>query len=432
MSPIVVGVIGLAVFFLLLFAGVPIAFCLAGVGFGGLVWLLGWDQAVSFASTAPFNVASSYDISCLPLFILMASVCFVSGIGKDLYALCAKWLGGLPGGLAIATIGACAIFSAISASGIATALTIGLVALPEMKRYDYGAGLVSGSICAGGTLGPLIPPSSLLIYYGMLTQTSIGQLFIAGVIPGILLAVSYAVAIYIVCKRNPAVGPKAPKVGLKQKVAALKTCGDTLLLIVVVLGGLIFGLFTPTEAGAMGALGAIVIAIARRRLGWRSFVQAICETMRFAGFLYLVLMSVELFMPFTTVSGMSAALFDLITELNMAPILVMLIIIAMYLVLGTVMEETSMIFVTLPIIFPIVDKLGFDLIWFGVIVVLVMGTATISPPVGINMFVIAGMDPDVSMGTIYKGTIPFLAANVVVILLILFVPQIVSFLPSIM
>jgi C4-dicarboxylate transporter, DctM subunit len=432
MSPIAIGLIGIALFFVLLGLGVPIFICLAAIGFFGLFYFIGWSPAVASISFSPFEIASSYDYSCLPLFILMATICFKSGLGKDLYALAAAWMGALRGGLAMATIGACAIFAAISASGVATTATIGMVAMPEMKRYKYAGSLISGSVVAGGTLGPLIPPSGLFIYYGILTKTSIGDLFIAGIVPGIILTIIFIIAIYIVCKMNPRLGPEGPKTNFWQKMRAFGSCAEVILLIVLVLGGLVIGLFTPTEAGAVGAFGAIVFSLIRKRLTRQKFKEALLDTIKTTGMIYAILIAVNIFTPFTAMSQVSSSIVNVITELALPPMVVMIIIILVYLILGTFMEEGAMMFITVPILFPVIANLGFDLVWFGVMVVILMSTATISPPTGIGMFVVAGIDRDIPMSDIYRGTIPFLICNVVLIVLLLAFPSIALYLPNLM
>jgi C4-dicarboxylate transporter, DctM subunit len=432
MSPIVVGLIGIAVFFVLLGLGVPIFICLAATGFFGLLYFIGWGPAVASISFSPFEIAGSYDYSCLPLFILMATICFKSGLGKDLYALAAAWMGQLRGGLAMATIGASALFAAISASGVATTATIGMVAIPEMKKYKYDGGLITGSVVSGGTLGPLIPPSGLFIYYGILTRTSIGDLFIAGILPGIILSIIFIIAIYIVCKIKPQYGPAGPQTNFKQKMMAFSGCGEIILLVILVLGGLVIGLFTPTEAGAVGAFGAIVFSLIRRRLNWQKFKEALLDTIKTTGMIYAILISVNIFTPFTALSQVSSSIVTLITEMALPPMVVMIIIVLVYLILGTFMEEGAMMFITVPILFPVIASLGFDLVWFGVMVVVLMSTATISPPTGIGMFVVAGIDGETPMSTIYRGTIPFLICNVVLIALLLAFPGIATWLPNMM
>jgi len=431
MSPIAVGLVGFVVLFALLLVGLPVGVGLALVGFAGLWYLISPAAAMVKLATVPFDTVCNFNFSALPLFIFMAQVGFTSGLSKDLYALAAKWLGRLPGGIAMATVGGCAGFAAISASSVATAVTMGTVALPEMKRYKYDPALATGSVTAGGALGILIPPSGVFLLYGILTETSIGKLFIAGVIPGVILAAFYMITIYILCKLNPALGPRGPSYTLKEKIMAFGGVGEVLGLIALVLGGLLLGWFTATEAGAVGAFGAIALSMIRKRLDWEKFKHAVIETLKTTGMIYAILIGAFIFTPFIAASQIPMWLSAFITGLGVSPMVIMLIIIATYIILGTAMEENTMLFTTLPLFFPLILSLGFDPIWFGVIVVRMMMIAMISPPVGINLFVIQGISKE-PMTTIFKGVIPFLIADVFHVILLLFVPQIATFLPSFM
>ncbi len=432
MGPIEVGLISFVALFVLLGFGVPIGITMGLVGIAGYWYLVSFNSAIAIAAINPFDTAASYDLSTLPLFILMAQVCFASGLGTDLYNLAGKWLGRRPGGLAMATVGASAGFGAVSASSVATAATIGLVAIPEMKKHKYSDALITGSVVSGGTLGVLIPPSSLFIYYGILTETSITKLFLAGIIPGILLALFYMFSISLVCWRFPQLGPQGPRTSLKEKIAAFAGCVEVIGLIALVLGGLIIGWFTPTEAGAVGATGAILLATARGRLSWQAFTKALVDTMKTTGMIYAILIGVMIFTPFMAITNLPLWLSGFITSLGISPIAVMVVIVLIYLFLGVVMDEIAMLFITTPIIFPLVAGLGFDSIWFGVLLVVLMMTATISPPLGINMYVIAGIAKDVPMSTIYRGSVLFMIPNMVLIVLLLAFPTIALLLPNLL
>lgn len=432
MSPVTVGLISFIVIFALLAVGLPIAFTMGLVGFAGFWYLTNVNAAIIKAAVISFETLSNYDLSCIPLFILMANVCFVSGLGKSIYTLADAWLGRLPGGLAVATIGGCAGFSAVSASSVATALTMGLVAIPEMKKQNYAPGLITGSIVAGGTLGPLIPPSGMFIYYGILTETSISKLFVAGVIPGLLLGILYILTVYILCVRNPKLGPRGNSTNFKQKILAFKDCIEVIGLILVIMGGLVVGWFTPTEAGSVGAFGAIVFSLLRKRLTWDTTKKAIFDTVSTTGMIYAMLIGVMIYVPFMDVSLVPIWLSNAIQTLGVSPFFVMVLVIILYIVLGIFMDEAAMMFITVPILSPMVFGLGFDPIWFGVMVVVLMMMATISPPLGMNMFVIASIAKDIPMTTIYKGVLPFMAANFVLIVILLFVPAIALFLPNLM
>jgi tripartite ATP-independent transporter DctM subunit len=422
----------LVILFALLFIGIPVGVSLGLVAIAGLWVLLGSSATFLKMAITPFRMVESYDLSVLPLFLLMADVCAATGVSRDLYNLAAKWVGRLPGGIAMASIGACAIFAAISSSAVACAATIGSIAIPEMRRFNYDDSLATGTVAAGGTIGILIPPSFMFVLYGILTETSIGKLFMAGFIPGVLQAIFYFIAIYIVCKRNPSIGPRGLATTFKEKIMAFGSCGEVIGLILLVLVGITVGWFTPTEAGSIGAGGAILITLIRRRLTWKNFIQACMSSMKTTGMVFLILVGAYLFTYFITVTNIPTALSNMIIGLGVSPMAVIWIIIGTYIFLGTAMEEASMMLLTIPIFTPIIMNLGFDKIWFGVLIVRMMQVAMISPPVGITLFVIKGIAKDVPMGTIYKGVIPFILADVIHVTLVVFIPGLSMFLPSLM
>ncbi len=431
MSPIIVGVLGFVVLFALFALGLPIGFGMALVGFAGFSYLVSEGAAIAKMGFVPFNAVASYDTAVLPLFILMAQITFVSGLSGDLYNLAAKWLGRRPGGLAMATAGACAGFAAVSASSLATAATMGLVALPEMKKYKYDPALATGCVAAGGTMGVLIPPSAGLILYGILTEQSIGKLFMAGVIPGILEALFYIGTIYILCRLKPELGPRGPRSTFREKVAALGNCGEIIALVILILGGLFIGWFTPTEAGAVGAFGAIVFSMFRGRLDWGKFRRACFETARMTGMIYLILIGALIFNYFLAVTTIPSWLAGVIEGLPLPPLAIIVLVLIVYIFLGCFVDTLAMILLTIPIFYPLVMGLGFHPIWFGVILVRMSEIALITPPIGMNVYIIAGVAQDVPMETIFKGIFPFLIADTVHVALLLFVPSIVLFLPSI-
>ncbi len=426
----VVGVIGIGAVLILAAAGMPVAFAMALVGFAGFSYLVGVQGALAKLSVVPFMTASSYDYSVIPLFMLMAFVLFEAGFSRNLYNVTYKWLAALPGGIAIATIGACAIFAAVSASSMATAATMGLVAIPEMKRLNYDSKLATGCVAAGGTMGILIPPSGILILYGILTEQSIGKLFMAGMIPGVLEAIFYIATIYIMCRLRPERGPRGPKTSFMEKVASLKECAEVVALIGLALGGLFVGWFTPSEAGAVAAFGAIVLALLRRRLNWTKFWSACIETLKTTGMIYAMLIGAFLFNFLMAASDIPTKLADYVGTLPVPPMVILLVIFLTYLVLGCFLDALAMVILTLPIFFPLILNLGFNPIWFGIIIVRVMEIALITPPVGLNVFVIAGVAKDVPMSTIFKGIVPFLIADLCHVMLLLFVPQVALFLPN--
>jgi C4-dicarboxylate transporter, DctM subunit len=429
MNPIIIGVIGLAIFFLLMGLRMQIGFVMALVAAGGLWYVISGSAALSKLALTPFQVGSSYDLASLPLFLLMANVVFSTGLASDLYRLVAKWLGRLPGGLAIATVGGCAGFAAISSSSLATALSMGLVALPEMKKYNYDAGLATGCICAGGTLGILIPPSGVLIMYGIITQTSIGRLFMAGLIPGLLAAFMYMMVIFILCRIKPGLGPKGPASTFKEKILAFGSCGEIIALVLLVLGGLMVGWFTPAEAGAIGAFGAIVFCLIRKRLSWQKLGTAIVETVKITGMFYGIMMGAVLLQYFMAITTIPNVLGNWVATLNFPPIGIMIVIILMYIILGCFLEASAMILLTIPIFSPLVLNLGFDLVWFGIIIVRMVEIALLTPPVGMIVFNISQISKT-PITKVFRGVAPFLLSDFVHVSLLLVFPAIVLWFPN--
>lgn len=432
MTSLTVGFIGIGVLFILLFSRMPIGFVMALVGFGGFAYLTGFDAALGILRIVPYRTFSDYGLSVIPLFILMGSFCFYAGLSKDLYDTVHKWIGQLRGGLAMATVGACAGFAAISGSSLATAATMGTVALPEMKRYKYDDRLATGAVAAGGTIGILIPPSIGLILYGVITEQSIGKLFLAGFIPGVLEAVFYMVTIYILCKRNPLMGPPGPGTSLMQKITSLKDTWIVLALFVLVIGGIYMGVFSPTEAAGVGAFGAFLFGLARRKLGWQAFKGSLAETGKTTAMVFIILLGAIILGYFLAVSRLPFELATIIGDLTVNRYVILGIILVFYILLGAVMDSLAMMLLTVPIFFPLVMALGFDPIWFGIIIVRTMEIGLITPPVGLNVYVIKGVAKDVPMQTIFRGIIPFLMADIAHVALLVAVPQISLFLPGFM
>ena len=432
LSPIIIGLIGIAIFFALLAMGMPVGFCMALVGFAGFAYLVSLDSAFTKLGVVPYRTIASYNFAVIPLFMFMAHIVFVTGLGKDLYNLVFKWLGSLPGGLAIATVAACALFAAVSASSIATAVTLGLVALPEMKKYGYDDRLATGSVAAGGTMGVLIPPSAGLILYGIIAEQSIGRLFMAGIIPGALEATFYIAVILILCRLNPKLGPPGPRTTFKEKIAAFGKVGEIVALIILVLGGLFLGWFTPTEAGAVGAFGAIVFSLVRGRLNWQRFKEACINTAQSAGMVYALIIGAFFLNYFMAVSTIPAELARVASGLPFPPLGIMVAVCLVYIILGCFIDAMAMLLLTVPVFLPLVLGLGFDPIWFGIIVVRMTEIAAITPPVGINVYAISGVARDVPIGTIFRGVTPFVIADIFHVCLLLFVPSVVLWLPALM
>ena len=431
LDPITIGIIGFILLFILLAIRLPLGISMFLIGFAGL-WIIlqNGTAAVAKIGLIPFETIASWDLAVLPLFLFMAHIIFSAGLSKDLYNVAAKWMGHQRGGVAIATVGGCAGFAAISASSLATAVTMGLVAIPEMKRLKYDPALATGCVAAGGTIGQLIPPSAGLITYGIITQTSIGKLFAGGMIPGILEALFYMATIYILCTLRPHYGPPGPRFSFKEKVYSLHTCFEIILLIIVVLGGIIVGYFTATEAGAVGAFFAILFCLIRRRLTWGKFKHAVIETLKTTGMLYGILIGAFLFKYFMAVTTIPVTLADFVGGLPLPPLVIMVFIMLVYVFLGCVMDALAMILLTIPIFFPLALSLGFSELWFGIIVVRMTEIGLITPPIGMNCYAIAGIAQDVPITTIFRGIVPFLIADACHVALLLFVPQVVLFLPN--
>lgn len=434
MSPFLFGVIGFFLLFTLLALGVPIGVGMALIGFLGFGYLISYSAAFLKLAVVPFDTISDYNLAVLPLFVLMAHVIFVSGMGRDLFNLASKWLGHKKGGVAMAAVAGSGIFAAVSASSIATATTMGLVAIPEMQRLKYNPALATGAVAAGGTMGVLIPPSGALIIFGILTETSIGKLFAAGIIPGILEAMFYIAVIAILCWWKPHYGPPAEKSLFSEKIKALGSCGELVVLIVFVLAGLIIGWFTPTEAGAAGAFGAIVITAVRGRLKLDGLERAILETLKTTGMIYGILIGALIFNFFVAATTIPYVLIDYIGALPFPPMVILLAMLVFYFFMGCFLDVVAMTILTIPVFFPLVIHLGFDGIWFGIIFVRMAEIAMITPPIGINTFVIAGVarDMGIKMETVWKGIIPFVAADLVHITLLVLFPSISLFLVRLM
>lgn len=430
MSPETVGIYGFLILFVLMAAGLPIGVSMGIIGFSGLLLILPAQAALAKMAIAPYDLVSSYTFATLPMFLLMGHVLLATGQGGTLFTVAKKWFGRVPGGLAMATVAGCAAFGAVCASSIATAVTLGLVAIPEMKKAKYDGGFANGTVAAGGTIGSLIPPSGFMIIYGILTENSIAKLFVGGIIPGIIVSISYIIMIGIRCLIKPEIGPPGEKVSIKEKLKSLQDIWEIIALGAVSIGGLLIGVFTSTEAGAVGAFGAFLSAIARRKLTWAKTKEAVLETMKTAGMIYAVLIGATLFNYFMAASNLPEHLFNWITSFNLTPMGVMTFLVIIYIIMGALMDETSTQLLTIPIFYPLILKLGFDPIWFGVLQARLLQIGMIAPPVGINVFVIAGLDKTVPMTTVYKGVIPFLFMDMITLAVFMIWPQTILWLPS--
>jgi C4-dicarboxylate transporter, DctM subunit len=430
MSPVIVGIVGIGLLIILFLLRMPVAFAMGFVGLVGFAYLAGPGPALSILSQDIFEQFSSYPLTVIPMFILMGTFAFASGISKRLYETTYAWVGQYRGGLTMATVFACAGFGAICGSSTATAATMGKIALPEMKKYHYGDALASGTVAAAGTLGILIPPSTILIVYGILTEESIGKLFIAGVLPGLLLSLFFAATVLVLCARNPSIGPPGTPTTWRVKLRATTGIIETFILFLLAIGGLFLGWFSPTQAGAIGAGGTLVIGMVRRQLTWRSFLDASQDGLRTACMVIFIITGAVIFGHFMAVTTIPFELAQWLSGLPVSRTWIILIVIFIYFVGGFFMDSMALIVVTIPIFFPIVLELGFDPIWFGVIIVLGAEMGVITPPVGVNVFVIKGIAPDIQLETIFKGIFPFLIALTVVTAILILFPQIATFLPS--
>lgn len=430
MEPLTVGYLGLGVLVILLFSSMPVGLAMGLAGFLGSISIVGIMSALGNLGQVPFDTAFSYTLSVAPLFVLMGEFSFTTGLSKNLYDVAYQWLGRLPGGLAMATIGASAMFAAITGSSTASAATMGSVALPEMKRYKYDISLATGTVAAGGTLGILIPPSVILLIYGILTDQNIAKLFIAGIIPGIILTTLFMLTIYIQVKRNPHLAGAGIKSTFKEALLKSRSIVWVLVLFLLVIGGMYLGVFTPTEAGGIGAFGALVIGASRRQLNRHNFVASLLATCRVAGMIFTILIGAMIFGQFMAVARLPATLADFVNGLGLSPYLVLTCIFLVYLFLGCIMDGMAMLILTVPIFFPLIVAAGFDPIWFGIIMVLVIEMSMLTPPVGINVYVICGLVPEVPMSTIFRGVLPFLVAMLICFVIVAAFPAIATFLPG--
>lgn len=429
MSPEVQGALGCLVLVLLLMGSMPVAFAMALVGGLGVWSLSGYHAAMFTLSSELFSNFENGSLTVIPLFILMGQVAFHSGISGRLFEAAYRWLGPLPGGLAMATVGACTGFGAICGSGPATAATMAAVALPEMRRRGYSMELASGAVAAGGSLGMMIPPSVVFIVYGIMTEQSPGDLFIAGVLPGLMLAVLFCLTIYWTCVRHPRQGPPSAPFTWGEKFRALLGVGETLALFVLVIGGMFGGLFTPVEAAAVGAAGSIVLALLRRQLTMKAFRRSLLETVRTSCMVMMIVAGAMIFGRFLTATNLPMQLAEALAALPLPGFLVIAGIILFYLVAGCFVDALALILLTVSVFFPAVMALGYDPIWFGVIIVVVTQMGVISPPVGVNVYVVAGIERDIPLQTVFKGAMPFLGALVVGSVLLILFPEICLYLP---
>lgn len=430
MTPETIGILGIAVLLLMLAARVPVAVAMFLVGLGGIAILRNPSVALSYLASESFSLASSADLLVIPLFILMGNVASEAGMSRRLYDAAYAWIGHWRGGLASATVVGSGGFAALSGSSVASALTIGKVSLGEMKRFGYAPRLATGAVAAGGTLGILIPPSTGFILYAILTQQSIGRLFLGGVLPGLLLMALFMGTILLLTSLNPALGPKGPVTPWAGRLRAMLGALPMFGLVVAVIGGIYGGLFSPTEAAAIGAGLAVVYGLASRNLGLRGLGRALTDSVSTTAVVMLILIAAHVFGPFLALSHLTTMIGNALTALPFGPHGILLVILACYLVLGCFMEGFAMLVLTMPIFFPVITALGFDPIWFGVVVVVMLEMGLITPPLGMNVFIVKSVAAEVELSEIFRGVAPFLLAMIVLVGLLILFPGIALVLPN--
>lgn len=414
----------------------PVAYVMTLVGVGGFAMLTSMKGGLNLLSRSFYDTFSSYSLSTIPLFILMGQLAFNSGISRKLYSTAYHFLGHIQGGLAMATVAACTAFGSVCGSSPATAATMATVGIPEMKRYGYSNTLAAGSVASGGGLGMIMPPSVVLIVYGVLTEQSIGALFMAGIIPSIVLTILFIAAIGIMCSRDPELGPKGENFPLAAKMRSLLGLMDTIAVFGLVIGGMFFGFFTPNESAAVGVLGILALGIIKRQLSWQAFINSLYETLRTSCMVLFLVAGAVVFGKFLAVTRIPFNVAAWTASFDLHPLIIMSMILFIYFIGGCFMDALALIMLTIPVFYPVVTTLGFDPIWFGVIIVLVTQIGVITPPVGINVYVVYGMAqkiaPDITLEDIFKGTMPFLLAIIIGIILFAIFPQLILFLPEAM
>ena len=423
------AMLGFGGMFLLMLLRVPIAFSMALVGLVGLGLMRSWEASFSSTASEVLDVAK-YTLSVVPLFVLMGNFVTRAGMSRELYEAAYAFLGHRRAGLSMSTILACAGFGAICGSSIATTATMARVSMPEMRRFNYEPSFAAGSICAGGTLGILIPPSVILVIYGIMTEQSIGALFAAGIVPGLIATLFYVLAALLIAARHPHYGPPGERSDWPRRWRALRSVWGVLALFALVMGGMYGGVFTPTEAAGVGATGGFLFALIRGRLSWQTLLDTLVESARTTAMLFTIVIGAGVFANFLNFTSMPQDLLDFVTSFNVQPLVVIIVICLIYVILGTAMETLSMILLTVPIFFPLVQHLGFDPIWFGVLIVCVAEISMITPPVGMNIFVLSSVVPDVRTTDIWRGVLPFVGADVLLMLVLIAFPALTLWLPQ--
>jgi tripartite ATP-independent transporter DctM subunit len=432
MDPTSLSIVIFVLLFALLAVGLPIGFAMGLSAFLGVYFLIGPSPALSLLGQTAYETGLTYNLSVVPMFVLMGYIAGGAGLSEALYRACNTWLGHRRGGLALATIGGCGAFAAICGSSLATAATMAQISLPEMRRYKYADSLATGAIAAGGTIGILIPPSVIMVIYGLLTETSITRLFLAGIVPGILTVLGFMLTISLMCRFNPELGPPGERFTARQKLLAVRDVWGTATLFLVVIGGLYFGVFSPTEAASIGAVGAFALGVLNRGFQRAMLQSSLLETVKTTAMIFTVLIGAIMFNNFMILASVPNLISDWITGLPLGKTAILLVILAMYFVLGCLLDSLAMVLLTIPIVFPIIKELGYDPVWFGIIIVMVVELGLITPPIGMNVFVIKGIAKDVPLESIFRGVTPFIVAQVLLILALVAFPGLALWLPSTM
>lgn len=431
MDPVVVGIIGILVLLLILFfLGMPVGFAMAVVGFAGFCYAVSFKAALNMVATDLWTTFSKFGLTVIPLFVLMGYLAFNSGIAERLYKAAYKWVGHWPGGLAIATIGADELFAAICGSNTATAATMGAVALPQMEKYHYDPRLSSGTVATGGTLGTVMPPSVVIIVIGLQTEQSIVKLFLGGILPAILMGILFVLTILVLCRLRPDFGPVGPRTSLGEKIKSIPGVIEAVAIFVLVIGGLFLGLFTPTEAGAVGVFCTFIVSLASRRLTWKAFINSIVETLKISCMVFVLVTGAIIFGRFLAVTRIPFLVADFAAKLPVPSFAILAFVLLIYLIGGCVMDALGFLVLTIPIFFPLGMALGFDPIWYGIILTLVTTLGAITPPVGVNLYVVKALAPEIAIGTIFKSVSFFVVASIISIVILIIFPQIVLLIPA--
>jgi C4-dicarboxylate transporter DctM subunit len=429
MSLPLVGLAGIAAMFVLLVLGVPIAFAMAFTGAVGIWILEGPGPALAHTLLIPWDEGRSFVFVTIPLFVLMGQLVFHTGLATDLYAGIRTWIGRVPGGMAITSVLACGLFGAVTGSSIATVATMGAIVMPEMRRYKYDARLATGALAASGTLGILIPPSVIFIFYGLMTETSIGSLFVAGIVPGILTAAMFSLIILIRCLVTPSLGPKGPGATWSERRSSTVGLVPVLLLFLAVIGGIYAGVFTPTEAAGVGCAGVLVTAGAKRKISVKSLSRALEETALISAMMFAIIVAGYLLARFLAITGTTQRMVSILVDMNLSRVLFLVVLVVLYVILGSMLDVFGMLVLTIPFVMPVVRGLGISPIWFGVFAVIMAEVALVTPPIGANVFVMRRTAPEVPMGEIFMGVLPFVLGELVVIALLIAFPEIALWLP---